>query len=634
MSNEPFDLTSANAPESSLWIDSLDLKNTIQQWGWAHGLQSVEGRPMTMNGTVYAHGIGTHAASELLVDLKGGAARFIADVGIDDETAGQGAAIFQVWVDDQKRADSGVLRSGEPPVRIDVDLTGAKEMVLTVLGATEDTHMCHADWGGALLVLSDPAAKPETRMFPDEEAPAIASGDGPEPAIHGPRVTGATPGHEFLFLIPATGIGPLTYSATGLPKGLSVNSETGIITGTIAQAGEYVAEVAVEGPGGRASRQLKIIAGQHKLAQTPPLGWNSWNVWAGAIDAAKVRAAADGMVANGLAAKGYQFINIDDCWEAGRTEDGEIETNEKFPDMKALADYVHARGLKLGIYSSPGPRTCAGFTGSYQHEHKDAKTWAKWGIDYVKHDWCSYGEIAKDSSREELMKPYLVMREALDACGRDITFSLCQYGMGNVWEWGKQVSANCWRTTGDITDTWYSMEGCGFSQNGHEKFAGPGHWNDPDMMVVGKLGWGPDLHPTKLTKNEQITHFTLWTLICSPILLGCDLADMDPFTVDLLTNSEVLDVHQDPLGKPAGRVWKEEMLEVWARPLWEGTIAAGLFNRGRKGADVPALWDVLGLSGPQPVRDLWRREDLGTHKGEFRTHVPRHGAVLVRIGAV
>lgn len=632
MANELFDITGSDAPENALWVDSLDLKNTLQQWGWAHGLQSVEGKPMTMAGTVYARGIGTHAASELLVRLKGGAARFVADVGIDDETNGRGAVVFQVWVDDEKKADSGPIRAREKPRRIDVDLSGAREMTLTVLGAEASNDLCHADWGGALLLLSDPSIQPETAIFPDEPAPEIASGDGPEPAIHGPRVTGATPGHDFLFLIPATGDGPLKFSAEGLPAGLSLDSNTGIISGSIEQAGEYVATITVEGPRGRTSRQLTIIAGQHKLARTPPLGWNSWNVWASSIDDAKVRSAADAMVSSGLAAKGYQFINIDDCWEAGRAPDGEILPNEKFPDMKALSGYVHSLGLRLGIYSSPGPLTCGGHTGSYQHEHQDAKTWAKWGIDYVKHDWCSYGQIAKDGSREELMKPYIIMRDALDKCGRDITYSLCQYGMGSVWEWGAQVGANCWCTTGDITDTWHSMEEIGFSQDGHEKFAGPGHWNDPDMMVVGNLGWGPNLHPTRLTKNEQITHMTLWTLICSPILLGCDLADMDQFTVDLLTNTEVLDVHQDPLGRPAGRVWKQDAIEVWARPLWDGTIAAGLFNRGRRGTEVPALWDALGLEGPQPVRDLWLRRDLGEHTDAFRAHVPRHGAVFVRVG--
>src|SRR5436853_4679142 len=230
------------------------------------------------------------------------------------------------------------------------------------------------------------------------------------------------------------------------------------------------------------------------------------------MDDPTVRSIADAMASNGMKDAGYLYINIDDTWEAGRDAQGNIQTNRKFPDMKALSDYVHSKGLKLGIYSSPGPKTCAGFEASYKHEQQDANTWAKWGIDYLKHDWCSYGGIEKGRTQEALAKPYKLMGSALDASGRDIVYSLCQYGMGNVWTWGAETGGNLWRTTGDITDTWGSMSGIGFGQNGHEKYAGPGHWNDPDMLVVGRVGWG-NPHPSRLTPNEQITHITLWSLL-------------------------------------------------------------------------------------------------------------------------
>ncbi|MBN1419752.1 MAG: alpha-galactosidase, partial [Planctomycetes bacterium] len=215
---------------------------------------------------------------------------------------------------------------------------------------------------------------------------------------------------------------------------------------------------------------------------------------------------------------------------------------------------------------------------------------------------------------------------------RDIVYSLCQYGMANVWEWGAEVGGNCWRTTGDIGDSWGSMSRIGFGQDGHEKYAGPGHWNDPDMLVVGKVGWGPNLHATRLRPNEQITHITLWCLLSSPLLIGCDLSQLDPFTIALLTNDEVLDVNQDPLGRPAGRRARDGSLEVWARPLWDDTIAVGLFNRSRDAATVVARWEDLGIEGPQPVRDLWLRRDLGTARDSFETPVPAHGAALVKIG--
>ncbi len=361
------------------------------------------------------------------------------------------------------------------------------------------------------------------------------------------------------------------------------------------------------------------------------MGWNSWNCWAGAVSDEKVRAAADWMVASGLAAHGFQYVNIDDCWEGSRDAKGEIRTNKKFPDMKALAEYVHAKGLKLGIYSSPGPKTCAGFEASWKHEQQDADTYAKWGVDYLKYDWCSYGEIVRNPDLAGFKKPYQVMRTALDECHRDIVFSLCQYGMGDVWKWGAEVGGNCWRTTGDITDSWSSMSGIGFGQAGHERYAGPGHWNDPDMLVVGKVGWGPSLHRTKLRPNEQITHISLWSLLSAPLLIGCDMSQIDKFTLALLTNDEVLDVNQDPLGRQAGRIARDGAREVWARPLSDGTMAVGLFNRGMEPETVKVNWSELKLNGPQTVRDLWLQCDVGEFAESYQATVSPHGTVLVKV---
>jgi alpha-galactosidase len=300
--------------------------------------------------------------------------------------------------------------------------------------------------------------------------------------------------------------------------------------------------------------------------------------------------------------------------------------------MKALGDYIHSRGLKLGIYSSPGPLTCAGFTASYRFEEQDAAQYARWGIDYLKYDWCSYGSIEKARTREALEKPYRLMRRALNGVHRDIVFSLCQYGMGNVWEWGGEAGGNSWRTTGDIEDTWESMSGIGFAQAGHEKFAKPGNWNDPDMLVVGKVGWGPQLHPTRLTPNEQYTHITLWALLAAPLLIGCDMTQLDQFTASLLTNDEVLDVSQDPLGRQASRVRVNGDIEVWAKDMEDGSKAVGLFNRGRWKSDVPLLWSELGMTGTQSVRDLWRQKNLGEFPAGITLPVARHGAVLLRVG--
>jgi len=317
---------------------------------------------------------------------------------------------------------------------------------------------------------------------------------------------------------------------------------------------------------------------------------------------------------------GYVYINIDDTWEGSRDANGNIQTNEKFPDMKALAAYVHGKGLKLGIYSSPGPRTCASFEGSYNHEEQDAKTFAAWGIDYLKYDWCSASQVYEAASMPGV---YAKMGEALARSGRDIVYSLCQYGQQSVGEWGAKAGGNLWRTTGDIQDNWRSMSNIGFDQQlGREKFAGPGHWNDPDMLEIGNGG---------MNDTEYRTHMSLWSLLAAPLLAGNDLRSMAPDILDILTNKEAIAIDQDPLGRQAVRVSKEGDVEVWARPLADGGHAVGLFNRGADTARVTAKWQDIGVTGPRKVRDLWEHADRGEGNDAFWADVPSHGVVLVKL---
>ena len=627
-------LTVETAPRGALWLDTLDLSHVDQDWASAQARRSVDGNPLTLNGQVFAHGVGTHAESQIVIELDGAARSFHAAVGVDDESPEYGSVVFVALRDQEEVLRTGVLKSGDPPETVVVDLTGARQLTLLIEDAGDSINYDHADWAGALLFIEAGATTlPRIAALPPGPAPEIAISVSPEPAIHAPRLTGATPGRPFLFRIPATGAEPLRFKANGLPPGLALDTDTGIITGSLTEAGSTDVTLTVTGPGGTATSTLSIVGGQHKLALTPPMGWNSWNVWGTSVDDDKVRAAADWMVKTGLAAHGYRYINIDDAWEGERDADGRIQTNEKFADMKALADYVHSKGLKLGIYSSPGPKTCAGYEGSYEHEQLDADTFAEWGIDLIKYDWCSYREIAPAPSAEELRAPYAVMRAALDACDRDIVYSLCQYGMGNVASWAAEVGGNYWRTTGDIYDSWSSMSRIGFGQSGLEQYAGPGHWNDPDMLVLGKVGWGPELRDTRLNPNEQVTHMTLWALLASPLLIGCDLSQMDEFTLALLTNPEVLEVNQDPLGRQASRVQDEDRLEVWARPLADGSWAVALFNRSRTEADVTVDFYDLGLSGSQVVRNLWARRVEGVFKGSYSATVSRHGALLLKLSS-
>ena len=631
----------AQAPDT-LWISDLNLDGIEQGWGSPRRDISLESKPLTINGVLYGKGLATHAESWFPVDLKSGALRFLAEVGVDDDVmkAAPSSIVFIVRGDKKELWRSGVMRAWMPAQKIDIDLRGIKLLELAVEDAGDGIGWDHADWNHARIIYR--GEKPHAIVPPRVDPYLLTPAPAAAPRINGPAVYGARPGRPFLYKIPATGDDTLHFEAEGLPAGLNLDSAAGIIAGRAVQRGEYPVKLRVKNNHGQAERLLKIIIGDH-IALTPPLGWNSWNCFACDVDDAKIRAAADAMVSSGLADHGWSYINIDDCWAIKpddpdprlsglvRTKTGHIRTNAKFPDMKALCDYVHAKGLKIGIYTSPGAFTCAGYAGSWQFEERDAQQFADWGFDYIKYDWCSYEQIAKEQSLLELQKPYRVMRAALDRVDRDIVFSLCQYGMGEVWKWGAQVGGNCWRTTGDITDTWMSMSGIGFAQAGHELYAGPGHWNDPDMLVVGWVGWGPQLHQTRLNPEEQYTHITLWSLLASPLLIGCDLTRLDAFTLNLLTNDEVLAVNQDALGRQGHRVWQQAGCEVWAKPLEDGSLAVGLFNRNREATEVVVTWADLGLKGKHLVRDLWRQEDIGPFEAAWGREVPAHGAAMVKI---
>jgi alpha-galactosidase len=362
------------------------------------------------------------------------------------------------------------------------------------------------------------------------------------------------------------------------------------------------------------------------LARTPPMGWNSWNKFAGRVDDAAVRGMADAMASNGMKDAGYQYINIDDTWEAGRDAQGNITTNKKFPDMKALADYVHGKGLKIGLYSSPGPNTCAGYEGSYGHEAQDARTYAAWGIDYLKYDWCGARNLYTD---EEMQAVYQTMGDALHDAGRPIVYSLCQYGRADVWTWGADVGGNAWRTTGDIRDTWESMSKIGFGQDALAPSAKPGHWNDPDMLEIGNGG---------MTDAEYQTHMSLWAILAAPLLAGNDLRSMTPAVTAILTNRDVIAVNQDPDGKQGRRVaasGEQAAQETWARPLSGGAQAVGLFNRAAQAATMTVKWSDLGIaSAPPPhARDLWTHREVPLNGPAYSVEVPAHGVVLLRVAA-
>jgi alpha-galactosidase len=352
------------------------------------------------------------------------------------------------------------------------------------------------------------------------------------------------------------------------------------------------------------------------LAQTPPMGWNSWNKFGCNVSDKLIREMADAMVSSGMQAAGYQYVNIDDCWQVSRDASGTIVADPvRFPSgMKALADYVHSKGLKLGLYTDAGTGTCEKRPGSLNHEDQDAKTYASWGIDYVKIDWCNSEGLDPEVQ-------YAKFRDALAHSGHPIVFSICNWGVKTPWRWGP-TTGNLWRTTGDINDTYDRMTLIGFGQNGLEKFAGPGHWNDPDMLEVGNGG---------MKRDEYRTHMALWAILAAPLLAGNDLRSMSPETKELLMNSEVLAVDQDKKGVQGHRVWQEGPLEIWVKPLADGSQAAGLFNRGESATKMTLDFRSIGAPASAKLRDLLDHKDLATMQNSYSADVPTHGVVLVKV---
>jgi alpha-galactosidase len=364
------------------------------------------------------------------------------------------------------------------------------------------------------------------------------------------------------------------------------------------------------------------------VARTPPMGWNSWNKFAcKGLNEQVVRATADAIAANGMKDAGYQYVNIDDCWQTGRDADGNIVVDaEKFPSgIKALADYIHSKGLKFGVYTDVGTKTCAGRPGSIGHEYQDARQYAAWGVDYLKEDWCNTlpGQNAESS--------YTLMRDALAATGRPIVFSLCEWGSNKPWLWAGPIG-NLWRATDDIQDCWDCKRQWGGNgvvriidlMAGLESFAGPGHWNDPDMLEVGNGG---------MTTEEYRAHFSMWAMFAAPLLVGTDIANMSADTKSILLNRAVIAVDQDPLGHAGSRVKKEGDAEVWSRQLADGGRAVVLLNRGANPVSIGVAWTDIGYpSGIRAtVRDLWTGKETRDQAGNCAAQVPSHGVVMVTI---
>jgi alpha-galactosidase len=486
----------------------------------------------------------------------------------------------------------------------------------------------------------------------DASLPILTPQPPREPRINGPGVYGARPGNPFLYRIPCTGERPIQFAAKGLPAGLALDANTGIVSGTTPAKGEYRVKLTARNQAGKGQRVLKIVAGD-TLALTPPMGWNPWYVHFTRIEERHLRAAADAMIASGMADVGYQYVNLDDCWmnadSVGRYQrdpkrvgpardaNGNLLPNTYFPDLRGMTDYIHARGLKAGVYTSPGPKTCAGFTGAYQHEAQDARQFADWGFDFLKYDWCSYSGVAKgDKSLPTLQKPFRMMGDLLKQQKRDIVFNLCQYGMGNVWEWGAEVGGHSWRTAGDLGFELDRFFGVALKNAEHAKWSRPGAWNDPDYIQIGWMGFQKDTNftlpqPTTLTADDQYSYMSLWCLMAAPLFFSGDMEKLDAFTLNVLCNPEVIAINQDALGHSARVVKLAGGNFAMIKDLEDGAKGVGLFNPGDQPAKVTATWTELGLKPCRKARDLWRQQNLRLDRNGPSFDLPRHGVRLLKL---
>ncbi len=628
------------ASQSAFEVSMMDYSNATCGWRTMRCGMAVSGQNMKVDGNIKWLGLGTHAPSKVVIPLGGGAVRVETGVAADDGGR-HGSVVFKIWADDRLVAESPLMKCGDGIHKMKADLTGAKTCTLEVTDGGDGMDCDHADWLDTKFWYAKDKYPPSDVRNHSRQLGILTPPPGPAPRINGARVYGVRPGRPVLWRLPVTGERPMRLAAKGLPEGLKFDPASQVLSGSISRAGEYPIVFSAENAKGRAESVLTVKVGD-KISLTPAMGWNSWNCFSGSVSAEKVKSAADALVASGLADHGWRYINIDDFWQnrpgsddatlqgPERDAKGRIVSNKRFPDMKALADYIHSKGLMVGLYSSPGKLTCGGCVGSFGHEEQDAETYAEWGFDFLKYDWCSYGVEAYGPGFWRWMRPYWKMGDALRRQKRDILFSLCEYGCENVSSWGNIVHGQSWRTTGDVFDTWASISSAIDRQKRLYIYSGPGSWNDPDMLCVGKMTWNR-FKGSRLAPNEQYTHISLWALVASPMMIGCDLTKIDDFTFGLLSNDEVIAVDQDPLGAGAAVVDAGTDWEVWARPLSDGSIAAGLYNKGLAEQTIVLDMEKLGIECKWTVRDLWRQEDVGVFLGKYESSVPGHATHLIKL---
>ena len=638
-----------------IWLDELPVKSFSEGIPGILTKTNQGGDSMRMAGITYTHGIGVASTSIISFLLEGKATEFSATVGVDDLGNKMLPHFFYVLGDGKILFESGAMKLGNQPKSFTVDLTGVQRLGMLVMVKDEGFTKVYSNWADAKMAMIGDALP---KSIPNvAEKYILTPAPSKKPKINTAPVFGVTPGNPFLFTIVASGEKPMQYSAERLPKGLSLDTQTGIITGKLMEKGNHEVILKAVNQFGTSQKTLVITVGD-TISLTPPMGWNGWNSWARLIDGEKVLASANAMVNMGLKDHGWNYVNIDDAWQGNRGgKYNALQANEKFPDFKKLIDKIHGMGLKLGVYSTPWITSYAGYIGGssnfengafpdsvknnkrsfryigkYRFEKEDALQMADWGVDFLKYDW----RLEVPSAER--------MSIALKQSGRDIIYSLSNSApFSDVKDWAR--ISNMYRTGPDIRDSWHGLYHCTFTLDKWGPYGGPGHWNDPDMMILGNVTTGSEMHPTRLTPDEQYTHISLFALLSAPLLIGCPIEQLDAFTLNLLTNDEVIEIDQDPLGKSARLMADEGGIQTWLKPMADGSYAVGFFNTDdygklpqsffRWGTEKPKNFNVafakLGLKGKWRVHDVWRQKNLGVMESSFTSVIPHHGVMMYRL---